>query len=83
MFMLKGAFVLFMSLALGYILCILAKKQEGVLKTLGYTLGISILALSLLAGAMESIMMRCMKGGPVCGMKYMKAMKCGTNWRVK
>ncbi len=83
MFMLKGAFVLFMSLGLGYILCILAKKQEGVLKTLGYTLGISIIVLSLLAGAMESMMMHCMKGGLVCGTKAFKAMKCGTNWSHK
>lgn len=49
MFM-KGIFMLFISLGLGYVLCVLAKRQEGILKTLGYALGISILVLSLLYG---------------------------------
>ena len=42
MFMMKGALALFMSLTIGYVLCILAEKQKDILKTLGYTLGISI-----------------------------------------
>jgi hypothetical protein len=46
MFM-KGAVMLYISLSLGYVLCILAKKQEGVLKTLGYALGVAILVMSL------------------------------------
>jgi len=47
MFM-KNAFMLFMSLGVGYAMCVLAKKEQGLLKTLGYTLGTSILVLSLL-----------------------------------
>lgn len=44
----------FLSLGLGYVLCVLAKKEKGLLKTLGYTLGISILILSLLYGLAAS-----------------------------
>ena len=64
MFM-KGIFLLFISLALGYILCILAHRQKGVLKTLGYTLGISIMALSFLYGifADEANWCQMIKGG--------------------
>lgn len=53
-FMLKGLLTLFLSLSLGYVLCILAKKQDGLLKTVGYTLGISIIALTLIAGVIGS-----------------------------
>lgn len=45
---------LFMSLGVGYILCYLAKKEKGIMKTLGYTLGVSIIVLSLLAGLLCS-----------------------------
>lgn len=41
--------VLFVLLGLGYVLCILANKEKGLLKTVGLTLGIAIIALSLLA----------------------------------
>lgn len=54
MYLMKGAFMLFMSLGVGYVLCILAEKQEGLLRTLGYTLGIAIMSLSLMASAVES-----------------------------
>jgi hypothetical protein len=72
----KGAFMLFMSLGIGYVLCVLAEKQESILRTLGYTLGISIIALSLMASAVESSV----KMMPHCKMGF-KAMKCypGTN----
>lgn len=50
----KGVFMLFLCLGLGYGLCVVAKKQEGVLKTLGYTLGIAILALSFLYGLLAA-----------------------------
>jgi len=43
---LKEMFVFFMSLALGYILCVVARKQKAALKTLGYTIGISIMVLT-------------------------------------
>lgn len=49
-----GMFTMYLSLALGYILCILAKKQEGVLKTLGYALGIAILVITLISGIISS-----------------------------
>ena len=74
----KDMFVLFLSLALGYALCIVAKKQHSPLKTLGYTLGIAIIALSLTASAVESTMKYMASGKIIYGPK---AMKCypGTN----
>jgi len=66
--MMKG---LLISLAIGYVLCVIAKKQEGVLKSLGYTLGIATLALSLLYGLISAGMNCPLKGkmGDMCGMK--------------
>lgn len=61
MFM-HGVFMLFLSLGLGYILCVAAKKQEGILKTLGYTLGISILVLSLVYGLLAADVIYCLTG---------------------
>ena len=52
--LMKGMFILFMSLGIGYGLCVVAKKQEGLLKTVGYTLGIAILVLSLIYGLLAS-----------------------------
>ncbi|MBI5123910.1 MAG: hypothetical protein HZA72_00650 [Candidatus Omnitrophica bacterium] len=78
MFMMKGMTALFMSLAIGYILCILAKKQEGLLKTVGYVLGIAILVISLLCGAIGSITSHCMMSKHKCGYKAMK--NCGVNF---
>jgi hypothetical protein len=54
MYLMKGAFMLFMSLGVGYVVCVLAEKQKGLLRTLGYTLGIAIIVLSLMASAVES-----------------------------
>lgn len=34
------------ALALGYIVCLLAKKEKDLLKTAGYTIGIAIIAIS-------------------------------------
>ena len=53
---LKDMFVLFMSLALGYVMCILARKEKSMLKTVGYTLGICIIAMTLLYGFFASQM---------------------------
>ena len=58
------AFKIFLSLGLGYVLCVVAKKEKGLLKTLGYTLGISILVLSLLYGLAAS----CPKLSSICGL---------------
>lgn len=52
--MIKSMFMLYVSLALGYGLCVVAKKQTGILKTLGYTIGVATLALSLLSGIIIS-----------------------------
>lgn len=49
MFM-QGMFMLFLSLGLGYALCVMAEKQKRLLRTVGYTLGIAILVLSLIYG---------------------------------
>ncbi|MDD5428082.1 MAG: hypothetical protein PHI58_02470 [Candidatus Omnitrophica bacterium] len=79
----KEIFMFFMSLALGYILCVVAKKQTAVLKTVGYTLGAAIIALTLLSGLIMSPY-ACMKdigkGCPHCKMMkhcgmHMKGMK--------
>ena len=72
MFMARGALTLFISLALGYALCVVAHKQKGLLKTVGYTLGISIMALSLLYSAVESSMIMCMQGKCMIGGKSIK-----------
>jgi len=50
----KEGFVLFLSIALGYVLCVLADKQKGLLKTVGYTFGIAIMVLTLLYGVVAS-----------------------------
>ena len=70
--MTKGALVLFVSLAIGYVLCILANKQKGLLRTVGYTLGTAIIVLSLLYSVVESYAMMCVKDKSWHG----KAMKC-------
>ena len=74
MFIMKGALILFMSLAIGYVICILAKKQDGVLRTVGYTIGTAIPALSLLYGAAESVSQSFMMGKSICGYKAMKCL---------
>ena len=79
MFMMKGALVLFVSLAIGYSLCVLADKQKGVLRTVGYTLGTAILVLSLLYSAMESCAMMCVKDKSW----HDKVMKCHPGMFVK
>ena len=50
----KEMFVFFLSLGLGYVLCILAKKEKSVLKTLGYTLGIATIVMTLLSALIMS-----------------------------
>lgn len=35
-----------LTLALGYIVCLLAKKEKGLLKTAGYAIGIAIIVIS-------------------------------------
>lgn len=72
MYLMKGAFMLFMSLGIGYVLCVLAEKQEGLLRTLGYTLGIAIIALSLMASAVESSTKLISPGKSACDFKAMK-----------
>jgi len=72
MFMMKGVLALFMSLAIGYVLCILADKQKGLLRTVGYTLGTAMIILSLVCSAIGTCTSMCMKNKPGKG----KAMKC-------
>lgn len=52
-------FVFFLTLALGYALCVHAKKQKGVLQTLGNTLGIGAIVFTLLFGLFSA-------QGPAC-----------------
>jgi hypothetical protein len=72
MYLMKGAFMLFMSLGIGYVLCVLAEKQKNLLRTLGYTLGVSIIVLSLMASAVESSVKWHGYGRGPCDMKSMK-----------
>lgn len=72
MYLMKGAFMLFMSLGIGYVLCVLAEKQEGLLRTLGYTLGISIITLSLMASAVENSVKLTAYDKCVCAHKAIK-----------
>ncbi len=73
MSMMKGALALFISLAIGYVLCILANKQKkGLLQTVGYTLGAAIIVLSLLYSVADSCAMMCKKGKMWHGNKGMK-----------
>ena len=81
MVMMRGALALFISLAIGYVLCVLANKQKkGVLQTLGYTLGAAIIALSLLYSVSDSCMMMSKKGKMWRGHK---SMKCNTGMFMK
>ena len=81
MVMMKGALALFMSLAIGYVLCILANKQKkGLLQTVGYTLGTAIIVLSLLYSVADSCAMMCKKGKMWHGDK---GMKCNAGMFVK
>ncbi len=73
MFMMKGALALFVSLAIGYAICILANKQKkGLLQLVGYTLGTAIITLSLLYSVSDSSTMMCEKGKMWGGQKGMK-----------
>jgi hypothetical protein len=72
MFM-KGPLVLYISLSLGYVLCVLASKQKDVLKTVGYTLGVAILILSLGQALVVTYIAKCppkgwFAGKPFCQM---------------
>lgn len=48
MIFLQGTFMLFILLGLSHVLCILAKKEEGVVRTVGYTLAVCLVILSIL-----------------------------------
>lgn len=74
MFMMKGALALFISLAIGYVLCILASKQKkGILQTVGYSLGTAIIILSFLYSVADSSMMMSKKSKM---WRADKSMKC-------
>ena len=73
MFMMKGALALFISLAIGYGICVLANKQKkGLLQTVGYTLGTGVVALSLLYSAMDNCAMAERQRNMPCGCESMK-----------
>lgn len=65
-----------LALALGYIICVVAKKQEKILKTLGYTIGVAIIVFGLIYGLLISTTCSPMMGkmGGMCGKG--KMMKC-------
>lgn len=48
MVFLQGTFTLFILLGLSHVLCILARKEEGIVRTVGYTLAVCLVILSIL-----------------------------------
>ena len=44
----QGTFMLFILLGLSHVLCILAKKEKGIVRTVGYTLAVCLVILSIL-----------------------------------
>jgi len=76
----SSIFVFFLTLALGYALCVHAKKQKGVLQTLGNTLGIGAIVFTLLFGlfsAQGSSCPMCSKWGKMGKMCSPMMMKHG------
>ena len=68
MFM-RNMILIYLSLGVGYALCVVAKKQDGMLKTVGYTIGITVISLTLLFGALLSypyLDVMCSKGVKAC-----------------
>lgn len=63
--LMKHAFVLFLSISLGYIVCVVAEKQKNILRTVGFTLGVAIIVLSLLYGVFDNEL-RLSKWGGLC-----------------
>ena len=51
---LQGTFMLFILLGLSHVLCILAKKEEGIVRTVGYTLAVCLVILSILFVIVET-----------------------------
>ena len=77
---LQSILVFFLTLTLGYALCVHAKKQKGIIKTLGYTLGIGAIVFTLLFGlfsAQGSGCPMCSKGGKMGKMCSPMMMKHG------
>jgi hypothetical protein len=72
--MMCSAFMLFASLGIGYLLCILAKKEKGSIRVLGFSLGISIIVLSLVYGLIGTYAKQCFVTGGK-GKIYGKMMK--------
>ncbi|MFA6079386.1 MAG: hypothetical protein WC779_06555 [Candidatus Omnitrophota bacterium] len=52
--LLKEAMMVFICLSLGYAVCVLAEKQKKLMRTIGFTIGISIITLTLLYGLVSS-----------------------------
>ncbi len=76
--LLKEALMVFISLSLGYAVCVLAEKQKKLMRTVGFTIGISIITLTLLYGLLSSDIAnsKCMgMKHQVCMMKSVKAAK--------
>jgi len=66
--LMKEIFALFLSLGVGYVICILANKEKGTLKTVGYAIGISAIAFTLIAGLVSNCMRgTCMPKKFMCG----------------
>ena len=72
--LLKEMLGFFLSLALGYILCVIAKKQTSILKTVGYTLGIAMLVMTFLSALVMSHTYNYWKGSSCMNGKMMKCM---------
>lgn len=75
----------FASLGLGYGLCVLANKEKGNLRVLGFSLGISIIALTLLFGLVKTYAKQCpmMDKMSITNKMCDKMMKCGPMGKMR
>ncbi len=55
-----GISKLLLSLAFGYFVCVVAKKQTGILKSMGYIIGVAILVFAILYALIISGWMPCL-----------------------
>lgn len=71
-------------LALGYVICVVADKQKGILKTLGYTIGVATIIITFLIGIMASQDGCCPMMGKMSGKHWGAGMmKCGHGPMIK
>ena len=71
LYSLKGLSLVSLALGVGYIVCVAASKEKGLLKSIGYIIGVLIIAASI-AGATLRL---CTTGCPFGSMKGISGVK--------